>query len=156
MRGRGTYDLTSDEALARRRVPWRGAGRVMAAEGLPPLLAAYSRSARAAEPCGPAPDLIPVALIAAGALRPATGSSLRVARRRGGALKQDFEGQAGDEGLGARWLRAIPALLPPRKRRALVLIDPALRGEGRVRRADRAVRGASARFQAAAMLVWIR
>jgi 23S rRNA (adenine2030-N6)-methyltransferase len=152
--GRGIYDLTSDEAL--RAGEFRGgAGRVMAAEGLPPLLAAYRDLLARLNPAGPLQTYPGSPLIAAGALRP--GDRLVACELHEGeaeALKQTLKGRPGTKALARDGYAAIPALLPPPERRALVLIDPPFEAKDEFAALTRAVRGASARFQAAAMLVW--
>ena len=138
--GAGVYDLTSEEA--RRGGEWlTGIARIMQArfsEKTEPLLKPYLDIVRA---FNPQRDLVAYPgspLIARALLRPqdrltACEVEPKARKRLIEALRRDTQARVVDlDG----WT-ALPAFVPPNERRGLVLIDPSVRAEGRVRTAGR-------------------
>jgi 23S rRNA (adenine2030-N6)-methyltransferase len=124
--GRGRYDLDSDES---RRAGEAKAGilRLAAAGALPPAAQRYMEAVRATDPANAerirfypgSPRL------AAQLLRPLDrGALCELAPREAAALRQEF---AGDRRFAVHerdGYEALAALVPPKERRGLVLIDP--------------------------------
>jgi 23S rRNA (adenine2030-N6)-methyltransferase len=124
--GRGRYDLEGDAA---RRSGEAAAGihRLAATRGLPPLVARYLNLVRGFDPAnGDRIRFYPGSpRIAAMLMRPADRAALcELAPVEADCLRQEFA----RDGRFAVHLRdgyeALKALLPPRERRGLVLIDP--------------------------------
>ena len=142
--GAGVYDLAGDEA--RRGGEWlTGIARVMQArfsETTLPLVKPYLDIVRAFNPPADLKAYPGSPLIARALLRPqdrltACEVEPKARKRLIDALRRDTQARVVDlDG----WV-ALPAFVPPNERRGLVLIDPSLRAEGRVRTAGRGFRG---------------
>jgi 23S rRNA A2030 N6-methylase RlmJ len=141
--GAGIYDLTGDEA--HRSGEWlTGIARLMQArfsETTLPLVTPYLDIVRAFNPQRDLKAYPGSPLIARALLRPqdrltACEVEPKARKRLIEALRRDTQARVVDlDG----WV-ALPAFVPPKERRGLVLIDPALRTEGRVRTDGRGLR----------------
>lgn len=158
--GRGIYLLGGPEAL--RTNEWRGGiGRLLGPDAppLPPeieaLLAPYLTAVRSLNPAGemqcyPGSPVLTLALLrpedrlVASELHPEDAAGLRHALahdRRAKVLEIDG------------W-RALRALLPPRERRGLVLIDPPFEEAGEMERLASGLREGIRRFATGTFILW--
>lgn len=124
--GRGRYDLASEEA--RRGGEAKGGVLRLAARGpLPPAAQRYVDAVRAADP-GNARDIryYPGSpRLAVDLLRPGDRAALcDLAPREAAALRAEFGGDRRVAVHERDGYEALGALLPPRERRGLVLVDP--------------------------------
>ena len=150
--GRGIYDLAGDEAQ-RTGEAEAGIARLggLAAEGLPPSLAAYldivSRSGAGRYPGSP--------LIAAQMLRPQDRLiAIEKHADEEALLRRTLRQWRGAKTICADGYERLPALLPPPERRGLVLVDPPYEAADEFARVAAAVAAARRRFATGIMLVW--
>ncbi|MGX9429151.1 MULTISPECIES: 23S rRNA (adenine(2030)-N(6))-methyltransferase RlmJ [Bradyrhizobium] len=155
--GAGLYDLTSDEA--RRGGEWlTGIARVMQArfsnEALP-LVLPYLDIVRAFSPPGELKAYPGSPLIARALLRPQdrlTACELEPEARRRliDALRRDAQARVVDlDG----WT-ALPAFVPPKERRGLVLIDPPFEAKDEFERLAQGFSEAFAKWPTGSYLLW--
>jgi 23S rRNA (adenine2030-N6)-methyltransferase len=155
--GAGLYDLTSDEA--RRGSEWlTGIARVMQArfsQSALPLVTPYLDVVRAFSPSGELKAYPGSPLIARALLRPQdrlTACELEPGARKRliDALRRDAQARVVDlDG----WT-ALPAFVPPKERRGLVLIDPAFEAKDEFERLAQGFSDAFARWPTGTYLVW--
>jgi 23S rRNA (adenine2030-N6)-methyltransferase len=124
--GRGRYSLSGADAI-RTGEAQAGAGRLLAAFGRqsPPAIARYLQALRSANPDGALRSYPGSPLLIAGAMRAADRlACCETEPEAAGALKALF---ATDPRVGVHardGYAAVNALLPPKEKRGLVLIDP--------------------------------
>lgn len=124
--GRGRYDLAADEAR-RSGEAREGILRLAAVEALPDAARRYVEAVRASDPGNSARiRFYPGSpRLAARLLRPSDrGALCELAPREAAALRREF---AGDRRFAVHerdGYEALAALVPPRERRGLVLVDP--------------------------------
>jgi 23S rRNA (adenine2030-N6)-methyltransferase len=159
--GAGLYRLDGEEA--RRTGEWRdGIGRLLGPGAAPlpdevaPILAPYLDAVRRADPAGalacyPGSPVLALAMLRrddrliANELHAEDAAALRTAIGHDGRAKvMTIDG----------WL-AVRALLPPRERRGLVLIDPPFEADGDLERLKAALFEAVARFATGVYLLWL-
>jgi 23S rRNA (adenine2030-N6)-methyltransferase len=155
--GAGLYDLTSDEA--RRGGEWlTGIARLMQArfsESTLPLLAPYLDIVRAFSPPGELKAYPGSPLITRALLRPqdrltACELELDARTRLIDALRRDAQARVVDlDG----WT-ALPAFVPPKERRGLVLIDPPFEAKDEFERLARGFSEAFAKWPTGSYLLW--
>jgi 23S rRNA (adenine2030-N6)-methyltransferase len=161
--GRGRYDLSlASRGDSRSREPeWpEGIGRLWEATGLPPALADYVALVRAHDRSrgnlGNLPRFYPGSPRIARDLARAE-DRLELWERHPAecaALRREFEGERRVAVHGADGYGSLRACLPPRERRALVLIDPPFESQGEWSSASSAVADALQRFPAGTYAVW--
>jgi 23S rRNA (adenine2030-N6)-methyltransferase len=153
--GIGRYDLKADEAGKTGEFR-QGIGRLLAGGVLPPLLDGYVAAVRAVNPAWPSLDYYPGSpLIARSLLRPddrlaAVELHPEDARR----LKAEF---AGDRQVGvhlADGFQALKALLPPKERRGVVLIDPPFEATDEIHRIVHGLGAALRRWPTGIYAIW--
>jgi 23S rRNA (adenine2030-N6)-methyltransferase len=155
--GAGVYDLTSDEA--RRGGEWlTGIARVMQArfsETTLPLLKPYLDIIRAFNPQAELKTYPGSPLIARALLRPqdrltACEVEPNARKRLIDALRRDTQARVVDlDG----WL-ALPAFVPPKERRGLVLIDPPFEAKNEFERLAAGFAEAFAKWPSGSYLLW--
>jgi 23S rRNA (adenine2030-N6)-methyltransferase len=155
--GAGVYDLTSDEA--RRGGEWlTGIARVMQArfsETTLPLLKPYLDIVRAFNPQAELKTYPGSPLIARALLRPqdrltACEVEPNARKRLIDALRRDTQARVVDlDG----WL-ALPAFVPPKERRGLVLIDPPFEAKDEFERLAAGFAQAFAKWPTGSYLLW--
>jgi 23S rRNA (adenine2030-N6)-methyltransferase len=155
--GAGLYDLTSDEA--RRGGEWlTGIARVMQArfsETTLPLLKPYLDIIRAFNPQAELKTYPGSPLIARALLRPqdrltACEVEPNARKRLIDALRRDTQARVVDlDG----WL-ALPAFVPPKERRGLVLIDPPFEAKNEFERLAAGFAEAFAKWPSGSYLLW--
>jgi 23S rRNA (adenine2030-N6)-methyltransferase len=155
--GAGLYDLTSDEA--RRTGEWlTGIARLMQArfsEQALPLVLPYLDIVRAFSPSGELKAYPGSPLIARALLRPQdrlTACELEPAARKRliDALRRDAQARVVDlDG----WT-ALPAFVPPKERRGLVLIDPPFEAKDEFERLAQGFSEAFAKWPTGSYLLW--
>jgi 23S rRNA (adenine2030-N6)-methyltransferase len=155
--GAGVYDLTSDEA--RRGGEWlTGIARVMQArfsETTLPLLKPYLDIVRAFNPLAELKTYPGSPLIARALLRPqdrltACEVEPNARKRLIDALRRDTQARVVDlDG----WL-ALPAFVPPKERRGLVLIDPPFEAKDEFERLAAGFAQAFAKWPTGSYLLW--
>jgi 23S rRNA (adenine2030-N6)-methyltransferase len=155
--GAGVYDLTSDEA--RRGGEWlTGIARVMQArfsETTLPLLKPYLDVVRAFNPQAELKTYPGSPLIARALLRPqdrltACEVEPNARKRLIDALRRDTQARVVDlDG----WL-ALPAFVPPKERRGLVLIDPPFEAKNEFERLAAGFAEAFAKWPTGSYLLW--
>jgi len=155
--GAGVYDLTSDEA--RRGGEWlTGIARVMQArfsETTLPLLKPYLDIVRAFNPQAELKTYPGSPLIARALLRPqdrltACEVEPNARKRLIDALRRDTQARVVDlDG----WL-ALPAFVPPKERRGLVLIDPPFEAKNEFERLAAGFAEAFAKWPTGSYLLW--
>jgi 23S rRNA (adenine2030-N6)-methyltransferase len=155
--GAGRYDLASDEA--RRGGEWRtGIARIMQArfsENVLPLLKPYLDIVRSFNPPRELHTYPGSPLIARALLRPddrLVACEVEVGARKAliGALRRDTQARVVDlDG----WT-ALPAFVPPKERRGLVLIDPAFEQKDEFERLANAFAKSFAKWPTGAYLLW--
>jgi 23S rRNA (adenine2030-N6)-methyltransferase len=155
--GAGVYDLTSDEA--RRGGEWlTGIARVMQArfsETTLPLVLPYLDIVRAFNPQAALETYPGSPLIARALLRPqdrltACEVEPKARKRLIGALRRDTQARVVDlDG----WV-ALPAFVPPKERRGLVLIDPSYEHKDEFERLAAGFAEAFAKWPTGSYLLW--
>src|SRR6202165_3085206 len=155
--GAGVYDLTSDEA--RRGGEWlTGIARIMQArfsETTAPLLKPYLDIVRAFNPQAQLVTYPGSPLIARALLRPqdrmtACEVEPKARKRLIEALRRDTQARVVDlDG----WM-ALPAFVPPKERRGLVLIDPAFEQKDEFARLGAGFADAFAKWPTGSYLLW--
>jgi 23S rRNA (adenine2030-N6)-methyltransferase len=155
--GAGVYDLTSDEA--RRGSEWlTGIARLMAArfsETTLPLLEPYLDIVRAFNPKAELKAYPGSPLIARALLRPqdrltACEVEPKARKRLIDALRRDTQARVVDlDG----WV-ALPAFVPPKERRGLVLIDPPYEAKNEFERVAEGFAQAFAKWPTGSYLLW--
>jgi 23S rRNA (adenine2030-N6)-methyltransferase len=155
--GAGVYDLTSDEA--RRGGEWlTGIARIMQArfsETTAPLLKPYLDIVRAFNPQAQLVAYPGSPLIARALLRPqdrmtACEVEPKVRKRLIEALRRDTQARVVDlDG----WM-ALPAFVPPKERRGLVLIDPSFEQKNEFERLAAGFAEAFAKWPTGSYLLW--
>src|SRR5882762_2592024 len=155
--GAGLYDLTSDEA--RRGGEWlTGIARVMQArfsEKVLPLVAPYLDIVRAFNPGRDLAAYPGSPLIARALLRPqdrlvACEVEPKARKRLIDALRRDRQGRVVDlDG----WV-ALPAFVPPKERRGLVLIDPSFEHKDEFERLANGFAQAFAKWPTGSYMLW--
>src|SRR5580658_1557401 len=155
--GAGVYDLGSDEA--RRGGEWlTGIARIMQARFSPktlPLLAPYLDIVRAFNPKAELKAYPGSPLIARALLRPqdrltACEVEPKARKRLIDALRRDTQARIVDlDG----WM-ALPAFVPPKERRGLVLIDPPYEQKDEVERMADGFAQAFAKWPSGSYLLW--
>jgi 23S rRNA (adenine2030-N6)-methyltransferase len=153
--GAGRYDLAGPEA-GRTGEFHDGIGRLLAAGHLPSQLDDYVAAVRAVNRRWPVLDSYPGSpRIARFLLRSADRLALvELHPDDAAALRRDF---AGDRQVGVHHADAyvaLKALLPPRERRGLVLIDPPFEVEGEFRRVCKGLHEALRRWPSGIYAVW--
>ena len=155
--GAGVYDLTGDEA--RRGGEWRtGIARIMQArfsEAVLPLLKPYLDIVRAFNPRRDLEAYPGSPLIARALLRPqdrmvACEVEPKARKRLIDALRRDTQARVVDlDG----WV-ALPAFVPPKERRGLVLIDPSFEHKDEFERLANSFAQAFAKWPTGSYLLW--
>jgi len=155
--GAGVYDLTSDEA--RRGGEWlTGIARIMQArfsEATAPLLKPYLDIVRAFNPKAQLVAYPGSPLIARALLRPqdrmtACEVEPKARKRLIEALRRDTQARVVDlDG----WM-ALPAFVPPKERRGLVLIDPSFEQKNEFERLATGFAEAFAKWPTGSYLLW--
>jgi 23S rRNA (adenine2030-N6)-methyltransferase len=155
--GAGVYDLTSDEA--RRGGEWlTGIARIMQArfsETTAPLLKPYLDIVRAFNPKAELKAYPGSPLIARALLRPqdrltACEVEPKARKRLIEALRRDTQARVVDlDG----WM-ALPAFVPPKERRGLVLIDPSFEQKNEFERLATGFAEAFAKWPTGSYLLW--
>jgi 23S rRNA (adenine2030-N6)-methyltransferase len=155
--GAGVYDLTGDEA--RRSGEWlTGIARVMQArfsEATAPLVAPYLDIVRAFNPQRDLTAYPGSPLIARALLRPqdrltACEVEPKARKRLIDALRRDTQARVVDlDG----WV-ALPAFVPPKERRGLVLIDPPYEQKNEFERAAEGFSEAFAKWPTGSYVLW--
>jgi len=155
--GAGVYDLTSDEA--RRGGEWlTGIARIMQArfsETTAPLLKPYLDIVRAFNPKAELKAYPGSPLIARALLRPqdrmtACEVEPKARKRLIEALRRDTQARVVDlDG----WM-ALPAFVPPKERRGLVLIDPSFEQKNEFERLAAGFSEAFAKWPTGSYLLW--
>src|ERR1700694_3054943 len=155
--GAGVYDLTSDEA--RRGGEWlTGIARIMQArfsETTAPLLKPYLDIVRAFNPQAQLVTYPGSPLIARALLRPqdrmtACEVEPKARKRLIEALRRDTQARVVDlDG----WM-ALPAFVPPKERRGLVLIDPSFEQKNEFERLATGFAEAFAKWPTGSYLLW--
>ena len=155
--GAGVYDLTSDEA--HRGGEWlTGIARVMQArfsEKTAPLVKPYLDIVRAFNPQRELASYPGSPLIARALLRPqdrmtACEVEPKARKRLIDALRRDTQARVVDlDG----WL-ALPAFVPPKERRGLVLIDPPYEQKDEFERLAEGFAGAFAKWPTGSFMLW--
>jgi 23S rRNA (adenine2030-N6)-methyltransferase len=155
--GAGVYDLTSDEA--RRGGEWlTGIARIMQArfsETTAPLLKPYLDIVRAFNPKAQLVAYPGSPLIARALLRPqdrmtACEVEPKARKRLIEALRRDTQARVVDlDG----WI-ALPAFVPPKERRGLVLIDPSFEQKNEFERLAEGFAEAFAKWPTGSYLLW--
>jgi 23S rRNA (adenine2030-N6)-methyltransferase len=155
--GAGVYDLTSDEA--RRGGEWlTGIARIMQArfsETTAPLLKPYLDIVRAFNPPAQLEAYPGSPLIARALLRPqdrltACEVEPRARKRLIEALRRDTQARVVDlDG----WI-ALPAFVPPKERRGLVVIDPSFEQKNEFERLATGFAEAFAKWPTGSYLLW--
>ena len=155
--GAGVYDLTSDEA--RRGGEWlTGIARIMQArfsETTAPLLKPYLDIVRAFNPKAELKAYPGSPLIARALLRPqdrmtACEVEPKARKRLIEALRRDTQARVVDlDG----WM-ALPAFVPPKERRGLVLIDPSFEQKNEFERLAAGFAEAFAKWPTGSYLLW--
>jgi 23S rRNA (adenine2030-N6)-methyltransferase len=155
--GAGVYDLTSDEA--RRGGEWlTGIARIMQArfsETIAPLLKPYLDIVRAFNPQAQLVAYPGSPLIARALLRPqdrmtACEVEPKARKRLIEALRRDTQARVVDlDG----WM-ALPAFVPPKERRGLVLIDPSFEQKNEFERLATGFSEAFAKWPTGSYLLW--
>jgi 23S rRNA (adenine2030-N6)-methyltransferase len=155
--GAGVYDLTAEEA--RRGGEWlTGIARIMQArfsEATEPLLKPYLDIIRAFNPQRDLKTYPGSPLIARALLRPqdrlvACEVEPKARKRLIDALRRDTQGRVVDlDG----WL-ALPAFVPPKERRGLVLIDPSFEQKDEFERLGKGFAQAFAKWPTGSYLLW--
>ena len=155
--GAGVYDLTSDEA--RRGGEWlTGIARIMQArfsETTAPLLKPYLDIVRAFNPKAELKAYPGSPLIARALLRPqdrltACEVEPKARKRLIEALRRDTQARVVDlDG----WM-ALPAFVPPKERRGLVLIDPSIEQTNEFERLAAGFSEAFAKWPTGSYLLW--
>lgn len=152
--GRGLYDLSSEEAA--RSPEWRGGiGRLWGQTGLPTLLARYLEAVRAHNE-GAALGVYPGSpALAADALRAEDEfHACELHPQECRELRRTLGKVSGVRVHERDGYEALSALLPPRQRRGLVLIDPPYEAVDELARAAAAVKAALGRFSHGMYLWW--
>src|SRR5947209_15208161 len=155
--GAGRYDLTGEEA--RRGGEWlTGIARIMQArfsETAMPLVAPYLDIVRAFNPARDLKAYPGSPLIARALLRPqdrltACEVEPKARKRLIGALRRDSQARVVDlDG----WV-ALPAFVPPKERRGLILIDPPYEQKDEFERLAQGFAEAFAKWPTGIYLVW--
>jgi 23S rRNA (adenine2030-N6)-methyltransferase len=155
--GAGVYDLTGEEA--RRGGEWlTGIARIMQArfsEAVLPLVAPYLDIVRAFNPQRDLQTYPGSPLIARALLRPqdrlvACEVEPKARKRLIDALRRDRQGRVVDlDG----WV-ALPAFVPPKERRGLVLIDPSFEQKDEFERLANGFAQAFAKWPTGSYLLW--
>jgi 23S rRNA (adenine2030-N6)-methyltransferase len=155
--GAGVYDLTGEEA--RRGGEWRGGiARIMQArfsEAVLPLLKPYLDIVRAFDPRRDLEAYPGSPLIARALLRPqdrlvACEVEPKARKRLIEALRRDTQARVVDlDG----WV-ALPAFVPPKERRGLVLIDPSFEHKDEFERLANGFTQAFAKWPTGSYLLW--
>ncbi len=155
--GRGRYDLAGPEA--ERSPEWRdGIGRLLAAT-LPPdadaLLAPYLGAVRT-ENAGDALTAYPGSpLIARHLLRPQDRlSALELHPEEAAALRALFAGDIQVRASAVDGWQALPAFVPPKEKRGLILVDPPFEEKGEFERLAGGLARAHRRFPSGLYALW--
>ncbi|HEX6929317.1 MAG TPA: 23S rRNA (adenine(2030)-N(6))-methyltransferase RlmJ [Gammaproteobacteria bacterium] len=152
--GAGQYDLGSD--AARKTGEWEnGVARLLAGEDLPPVLAAYRDAVVAFNGGGPLAHYPGSPALAAAQLREHDRLvCLELHPADYPALKSQFarDPRVHIHRRDAR--EGLPALLPPRERRGLVLVDPPYEQAAEYSEVPEAVLAACARWPTGSYLIW--
>lgn len=153
--GVGRYDLSGTEAGKTGEYA-DGIGRLLAAGPPPPLLASYTAALRAVNPDWPTLRFYPGSpRIARSLLRPSDRLALvELHPDDAQALKREFahDGQVGVHVQDA--YVALRALLPPKERRGLVLIDPPFEDRDEFRHIAKGLTDAVRRWRTGVFAVW--
>jgi len=148
--GRGLYDLASDEA--RRGGEWQaGIGRLRNRDDGPELVRRYRAIADSFSlACYPGSPLI-----AASLLRPQDRLlAIEKQPEEFEALRRTLAPFKRARAIAADGYVRLPALLPPKERRGLVLIDPPYESPDEFPAVARAVKTVLTRFDTAIVLIW--
>jgi 23S rRNA (adenine2030-N6)-methyltransferase len=159
--GAGRYDLTGDQAS--RTGEWReGIGRLMGASAAPVpgdvahLLAPYFGALSDMNPDGELRFYPGSPCLAAALMRPVDrliANELHPQDRL--ELEQTLSRDRRTKVMGIDGWQALRALLPPRERRGVVLIDPPFEETGEFDRLRRGLEDAVARFATGIFLLWL-
>jgi 23S rRNA (adenine2030-N6)-methyltransferase len=155
--GAGLYDLSSD--AAQKTGEWRdGIGRLLDAklpDDIADILAPYLRAVRTGEPEGAITHYPGSPVLARRLLRRGDILAANETHPEDRALlKAEFARDTQAKILEIDAWAAIKALLPPKERRGVVLIDPPFEKPGEFQRITEGLQAAQRRFATGTMIVW--
>lgn len=155
--GAGLYDLSSEEA--QKTGEWRdGIGRLLDAklpDDIADILTPYLKAVRAGEPPGAITHYPGSPVLARRLLRRGDILAANEAHPEDRALlKAQFAGDAQAKILEIDAWAALKALLPPKERRGVVLIDPPFEKPGEFQRLVEGLQAGQRRFATGTFIVW--
>ena len=152
--GAGLYDVESAEAQKTGEFA-RGYAQAAGQGGLPPAFAPYEEAVRAVNPGGGSRFYPGSPALVRALLRPQDRlMACELHSEDAAALKRRFSGDKQVQVHYRDGYEAMGALLPPRERRGLVLIDPPFEEEGERRRVVQALAQAHGRWPTGVYAIW--